>query len=233
LQDFGQARGWLVWQSAPATANYEDLFVAMTLIIGSRHLSSWSLRAWILMRHLELSFDERVIELDLPGSTTNILRYSPNGRLPALKHGELLIWDSLAISEYVCELTGRGLPTDRAARALARSVTAEMHAGFHTLRKTWPMDTRATGLDTPIGPKLATDIARIEQLWAQCRAQFGAKGPWLFGEYSMADAAFAPVVLRFRTYGAKLGQVAQRYQATTLADKHLDEWLRAAAASSA
>jgi glutathione S-transferase len=205
----------------------------MTLIIGSRHLSSWSLRAWILMRHLELAFDERVIELDLPDTTANILRYSPNGRLPALRHGELMIWDSLAISEYVCELTGRGLPTERAARALARSVTAEMHSGFHTLRKTWPMDTRATGLHTPISPKLTADIARIEQLWEQCRAEFGAKGPWLFGEYSIADAAFAPVVLRFRSYGAKLGQVAQRYQATTLADLHLNEWLRAAEITSA
>ncbi len=205
----------------------------MTLIIGSKHLSSWSLRPWILMRHLELAFDERLIELDQPDTAANILRYSPSGRLPALQHGELAIWDSLAIGEYVCELTGRGLPTGRAARALARSVTAEMHAGFWTLRKTWPMDTRATGLHTPISPGLAADIARIERLWEQCRAAFGAEGPWLFGHYSIADAAFAPVVLRFRSYGAKLGLVAQRYQATTLADEHLDEWLRAAAATSA
>lgn len=206
---------------------------SMTLIIGSKHLSSWSLRAWILMRHLELAFDERLIELDQPDTAANILRYSPSGRLPALQHGELAIWDSLAIGEYVCELTGRGLPTGRAARALARSVTAEMHAGFRTLRKTWPMDTRASSLHTPISLALAADIARIEQLWVQCRAAFGAEGPWLFGHYSIADAAFAPVVLRFRSYGPKLGPVAQRYQATTLADKHLDEWLRAAAATSA
>jgi glutathione S-transferase len=174
-----------------------------------------------------------VIELDLPDTTANILRFSPNGRLPALQHGELTIWDSLAICEYVCELTGRGLPTARAARALARSVTAEMHAEFQTLRTTWPLDTRATSLHTPISPELAADIARIEQLWEQCRAAFGADGPWLFGQYSIADAAFAPVVLRFRSYGAKLGRVAQRYQATTLADEHLNEWLRAAAAPGA
>jgi glutathione S-transferase len=205
----------------------------MTLIIGSKHLSSWSLRAWILMRHLELEFDERLIELDQPDTAANILRYSPSGRLPALQHGELALWDSLAISEYVCELTGRGLPTGRTARALARCVTAEMHAGFRTLRTTWPMDTRATSLHTPISPKLAADIARIEQLWEQCRAAFGAEGPWLFGHYSIADAAFAPVVLRFRSYGPTLGPVAQRYQATTLADQHLIEWLRAAAATSA
>ncbi|HEX9138851.1 MAG TPA: glutathione S-transferase, partial [Steroidobacteraceae bacterium] len=160
----------------------------MTLIIGSRHLSSWSLRPWILMRHLEVVFDERVIELDLPDSEANILSYSPSGRLPALQHGDVRVWDSLAICEYFCELTGRGLPTSRAARALARSVTAEMHAGFRTLRKTWPMDTRATGLHTPMSPKLAADIARIEQLWEQCRAAFGAEGPWLFGQYSIADA---------------------------------------------
>jgi glutathione S-transferase len=205
----------------------------MTLIIGSKHLSSWSLRAWILMRHLELAFDERLIDLDQPDTAANILRYSPSGRLPALQHGELAIWDSLAICEYVCELTGRGLPSGRAARALARSVTAEMHAGFRTLRKTWPLDTRATGLHTPISPELAADIARIEQLWEQCRGAFGAEGPWLFGEYSIADAAFAPVVLRFRSHGPRLGPVAQRYQATTLADKYLNEWLRAAAATSA
>lgn len=206
---------------------------SMTLIIGSKHLSSWSLRPWILMRHLELAFDERLIELDQPDTAANILRYSPSGRLPALQHGELTLWDSLAICEYVCELTGRGLPTARAARALARCVTAEIHAGFHTLRKAWPMDTRATSLQTPGSPKLTADIARIEQLWEQCRGAFGAEGPWLFGHYSIADAAFAPVVLRFRSYGAKLGPVAQRYQATTLADRHLNEWLRAAAVTSA
>jgi glutathione S-transferase len=203
----------------------------MTLIIGSKHLSSWSLRPWILMRHLELAFEERLIELDQPDTAANILRYSPSGRLPALQHGKLTLWDSLAICEYVCELTGRGLPTGRAARALARCVTAEMHAGFRTLRKAWPMDTRTTSLHTPISPQLTADIARIEQLWEQCRAAFGAEGPWLFGHYSIADAYFAPEVLRFRSYGPKLGPVALHYQTTTLADKHLDEWLRAAAAT--
>ncbi len=123
--------------------------------------------------------------------------------MPVLQARRAAVWDSLAICEYVCELAGRGWPADRAARAIARSVCAEMHSGFSILRSQWPMNARAAGRRTAPNPERAADIARIEELWSDCRRRFGASGPWLFGEYSVADAMYAPVVLRFRTYGAR------------------------------
>lgn len=184
------------------------------------------------MKHLGLAFDERVMPLDTPEFTRDIVSASPTRRVPFLKHGSLLVWDSLAICEYVCELAGRGWPADRAARAVARSACAEMHAGFSILRSQWPMNARAEGRHTPPNPERSADIARVEELWADCRARFGAGGPWLFGEYSAADAMYAPVVLRFRTYGARLRDTSAAYVATVLADAHMRDWLTGAAAES-
>jgi len=150
--------------------------------------------------------------------------------VPALRHGSLLIWESLAICEYACELSGRGLPAETAARAMARSVSAEMHAGFRQLRKLWPMNTRALGRRTAEPPGLLADVARIDRLWNECRARNGAEGRWLFGDYSLADAMYAPVVLRFRTYGARVSPVAQAYMETVIGDPAMQEWLAAAAA---
>jgi glutathione S-transferase len=146
-----------------------------------------------------------------------------------LEHGALRIWDSLAICEYAAELAGAGWPKDRAARAVARAVCAEMHAGFGALRSQWPMNARAEGRRTDPNADRAADIARIAELWNDCRTRFGANGPWLFGEYSVADAMYAPVVLRFRTYGAR-HEGAAGYTSTVLADPALREWLAAAAA---
>jgi glutathione S-transferase len=202
----------------------------LTLIIGNRNYSSWSLRPWLLLRHLALEFDEQQILLDQPDSEQRLRAANPAGRVPALRHGPLLVWDSLAICEYLCELAGRGLPADRAARALARSVSAEMHSGFQALRTQWPLNARATGRRTPGTPALEQDIARIDAIWCECRNRFGAQGPWLFGEFSVADAMYAPVVLRFRTYGAEVSALAQQYALTVLADAPLQEWLAAAAA---
>jgi glutathione S-transferase len=204
----------------------------LLLTIGNKNYSSWSLRPWILMKHLGLRFDERLVPLDTPEFSRDIGTMSPTRRVPVLRDGELLVWDSLAICEYACELAGRGWPADRGTRATARSVCAEMHSGFSILRSQWPMNARATGRRTAANPERSADVARIEQLWADCRARSGGGGPWLFGEYSVADAMFAPVVLRFRTYGARLRESSAAYMATVLEDTHMRDWLDAAAAES-
>ena len=203
-----------------------DLLLAM----GNKNYSSWSLRPWMLLKHLGLPFEERVLQLDTPQFASEVAGLSPTRRVPVLRHGESWIWDSLAICEYACELAGRGWPQDREARAVARSACAEMHSGFEALRSQWPMNARATGRRTPPDAARDANVARIQQLWAECRTRFGARGPWLFGEYSVADAMYAPVVLRFRTYGAQLGGTAAAYMETALADPHLQSWIAAATA---
>jgi glutathione S-transferase len=201
----------------------------ITLVLGTKNLSSWSLRPWLLARHLGVAFDEELIRLDEADSAARLAAASPTARVPVLRHGTLVVWESLAICEYLCELAGRGYPEARDARAVARAVSAEMHVGFQALRSQWPMNTCAVGLRTPMTTALAADIARVQVLWRHCRREYGAGGPWLFGSYCIADAMFAPVVLRFRSYGAALESEAQQYQHTVLADPHLQEWLLAAA----
>jgi len=202
----------------------------MLLTMGNRNYSSWSLRPWLLMKQVGLHFSERVIPLDTPEFARDVGATSPTRRVPVLRHGSLLVWDSLAICEYACELAGRGWPAARDARAIARAACAEMHSGFSVLRSQWPMNARATGRRTAPDSERSADIARIESLWAECRTRFGAAGPWLFGEFSVADAMYAPVVLRLRTYGAPVGEATAAYMATVLADAHVCDWLTAAAA---
>ena len=200
----------------------------LTLVIGNKNYSSWSLRAWLLLKHAGLRFDEILIPLDRPETREQIDRHSPSGRVPVLCHGELRVWDSLAICEYVAELTGKGWPQERAARAVARAVCAEMHGGFTTLRSLWPMNARARNRRTAVTAALEADVERIDQIWNDCRGRFGGGRPWLFGEYTVADAMYAPVVLRFNTYGAGISQTARRYMASVLEDGALQEWLQAA-----
>jgi glutathione S-transferase len=200
-----------------------------TLVIGNKNYSSWSLRPWMLLRHLQLPFDEELITLSQPDTRPRLLQHGPAGRVPVLKHGSLTVWESIAIGEYLCELTGKGWPDERAARSQARAVSAEMHAGFGTLRAQWPMNARAIGRRTPMSAELRADIGRIDALWSDCRTRFGGAGPWLFGEYSLADAMYAPVALRFRTYGAMLSPPSQAYLDTVLQDAPLQQWLAAAA----
>ena len=202
----------------------------LTLLIGNRNYSSWSLRAWILLRHLGLEFTEQQVPLDLPDTAARLRAFSPAGLVPALRDGNLLVWDSLAICEYACELAGRGLPADRAQRALARSVAAEMHSGFRLIRRTWPMNARATGRRTATSPGLLAEVARIDAVWNQCRAARTVEGAWLLGEYSIADAMYAPVALRFATYGAQLAGVAAAYVQAVLADPIMGEWIAGARA---
>ena len=199
------------------------------LIMGNKNFSSWSLRPWILLTHLGVQFRETIVPLDTPQFKDEIGRVSPAGRVPVLLHDGLTIWDSLAICEYVAEVTGRGWPAQREARAVARSVCAEMHSGFCNLRAQWPFNVIARNRRTLMTPGLEADVERIEEIWSDCRSRFGKTGgPWLFGEYSIADAMYAPVALRFNTYGAPLTETARWYIAATLEDAAMQEWLLAA-----
>jgi glutathione S-transferase len=200
-----------------------------TLVIGNKNYSSWSLRPWLLLKHLGVAFEEILVPLDRPSTREDLEKHSPSARVPVLRHGDLTVWDSLAICEYLAELTGRGWPAAPAARAVARAVSAEMHSGFTTLRSLWPMNARARNRRTAMTAALEADIERIDQIWNDCRARFGAAGPWLFGEYCIADAMFAPVVLRFNTYGAAaISPTVRWYMASVLEDPSLQEWLQAA-----
>jgi len=197
----------------------------LTLVTGDRQLSSWSLRPWLLLRHLGLPFDEIRLRLDTPGFAATIADYSPTRRVPVLLDGDLTVWDSLAICEYASELAGAaGWPADPAARAHARSISAEMHSGFAALRSQWPMQAAST-LRVDLDADGRADVARIDASWQECLAKRPPDGPWLFGHYSIADAMYAPVVLRFVTYGAAVSAAATAYVATAMQDRWLKEWL--------
>ena len=201
---------------------------SLTLVIGNQNYSPWSLRPWLFMKHAGLEFQEIVIPLDTREFRDQIDRYGPSGRVPVLRHGKLCVWDSLAICEYVAELSGKGWPQAREARAVARAVCAEMHSGFTTLCSLWPMNARARNRRTAVTAALEADIERIDEIWNDCRVRFGGDGPWLFGDYGIADAMYAPVVLRFNTYGARISQTARWYMASVLEDAALQDWLQAA-----
>jgi glutathione S-transferase len=200
----------------------------LTLVIGNKNYSSWSLRPWMLLKHLAVPFKEVLIPLDTPEFKDQVEKYGPSGRVPVLRHGTHCIWDSLAICEYLAELASKGWPEERHARAVARSVCAEMHSGFTNLRLEWQMNARARNRRTPMTPGLEADIDRVDEIWNDCRRRFGAGGPWLFGQYSIADAMYAPVVLRFKTYSAQVSETARWYLATALEDAAMQEWVQAA-----
>ncbi len=205
----------------------------LTLVLGDRQLSSWSLRPWILLKQLGLAFEEVRLRLDTPDFEQRIGTYSPTRRVPALLDGTLTIWDSLAICEYASELAGgRGWPEEPAERARARAISAEMHSGFAALRSRWPMQAASTLKVALDAPGLA-DVARIDALWQAALGHHASTGPWLFGRYSIADAMYAPVVLRFNTYGADLSPPARAYVATALSDPNLKEWIAGAQAECA
>ncbi len=200
------------------------------LVIGNRNYSSWSLRAWLLLAEAGIDFDEHRIALDLPGTAAELKKYSPAGRVPVLLLDGDAIWDSLAIAETVAERwPDRKLwPDDPRARAHARSVSAEMHAGFATLRTVMPMNCRATGRNVPLSDAVTTDIDRIFAIWSDCQQRHCKHGDWLFGRFSIADAMYAPVVLRFRSYGIRAPQAASRYPSRLLESKAMKGWLAAA-----
>jgi glutathione S-transferase len=200
-----------------------------TLVIGQKNLSSWSLRPWLLLRRLRLPFREVSLLLDTPQFQAQIRQYSKALRVPVLIDGDLHVWDSLAILEYLNEkVGGQAWPQDAALRAQARSISAEMHSGFPALRQTWSMRALGRNHDVPLTPEAAADVARVQAIWTEARSRHAERGPWLFGEYSIADAMYAPVVLRFNHYGAQLNETARAYAAHWLADEHLQAWIEGA-----
>ena len=200
----------------------------LTLIIGNKNYSSWSLRPWLAMKQAGIDFTEIRIALDTPTTYQEIRRYSPAGKVPVLLHNQLTVWDSLAICEYVAECAPSLWPQDRIARAVARSVSAEMHSGFINLRQNMPMDCRSRQCVIGINPALQADIDRITSIWHECRQQFGAGGDFLFGQFSIADAMFAPAVSRFITYGVQLDSVAQAYATAICELPAMQAWVEAA-----
>jgi glutathione S-transferase len=203
-----------------------------TLIIANRNYSSWSLRAWLALEATGQPFDEVVIPLGRPETTGEILRWSPTGRVPALHHGEIRLWDSLAICEYLAEaFPEAGLwPADPRARATARSVVAEMHSGFTALRSYMTMNLRASYPGVGREPGVDEDIARITAIWEECRTTHGAGGDLLFGSFTIADAFYAPVVSRFLTYGVSPGGIAGQYMDAVWALPAMRDWAEKARA---
>jgi glutathione S-transferase len=203
-----------------------------TLIIGNRNYSSWSLRAWLAMEATGQDFDEVVIPLGRPETTADILQWSPTGRVPALRDRDIVLWDSLAICEHLAETCPEaGLwPADPVARAVARSVVAEMHSGFFALRNHMPMNLRASHPGAGREPGVDEDIARITSIWEQCRTTHGAGGDLLFGRFTIADAFFAPVVSRFLTYGVAPNGIAGRYMEAVWALPAMTDWAEKARA---
>ena len=201
-----------------------------TLIVGNKTYSSWSLRGWLAARLAGIDFDEQLVRLSEPGSRAALLGQSPAGRVPVLKHGHRVIWDSLAIIEYLAEQRpAAGLwPADSEARALARSIAAEMHSGFQALRSHMPMNLRKSLPGRGMAPGVPEDIARISAIWQDCRRRFGAGGPFLFGQAGAADAMYAPVATRLRTYGVALDPVASEYVEAIHAWPLLRAWQAAA-----
>lgn len=203
----------------------------LTIYLGNKNYSSWSLRPWLALKQMAVAFDEVVIPLYQPGSRENALKYSPSGRVPALRHGAVTVWDSLAICEYLAEtFPDCGLwPSDPAARAVARSVSAEMHSGFLALRQHLPMNLRRAVSGRGVTPEVAAEINRIIAIWRDCRSRFGdGNGDFLFGPFTIADAMFAPVASRFRSYGIELARTAEAYCAALMALPAMQEWIAAA-----
>ncbi|HEX5796258.1 MAG TPA: glutathione S-transferase family protein [Geminicoccaceae bacterium] len=190
-----------------------------TLIVGNKNYSSWSLRGWLAARLAGIDFEEQLVRLSEPGSRRALLAHSPAGKVPVLKHGPRVIWDSLAIVEYLAEQRpAAGVwPGPADARALARSIAAEMHGGFQALRSHMPMNLRKCLPGKGRGPGVQADIARIGAIWQDCRQRFGQGGPFLFGAASAADGMYAPVATRFRTYGVELDPTCQAYVDAVLA----------------
>jgi glutathione S-transferase len=202
----------------------------LKLIIGNKNYSSWSMRPWLLLRQGGIEFEEVQIPLRQPDSLGRKLAYSPAGKVPILIDGDLRIWESLAIVEYLAEKFPENQlwPQDRETRAHARTVSAEMHAGFVSLRSSMPFNCRARRPGAGLGPGVQEDIDRICEIWRECRERRGAAGEFLFGEFTAADAMFAPVASRFQTYGVELAHEEAEYAKALLTMPAVEDWIEAA-----
>ena len=185
----------------------------LALAIGNKAYSSWSLRPWLALKQTPALFDEVMIPLDRPESAARLQAESPSGRVPVLRHGNRVIWESLAIVEYIAEQWPEAAlwPADPEARAVARSASTEMHAGFAALRVALPMDLKRRKASRTISPEMKRDVSRIVDIWHDCRTRFGTGGPFLFGTFTAADAMFAPIATRFDTYQVPLDEVCSAY----------------------
>jgi glutathione S-transferase len=196
-----------------------------TLVIANKLYSSWSLRPWLLMKQLGVAFDEIVIPLDLPDTRAKVLKHSPAGKVPILIDGDVTVWESIAIMEYVGEAYGVPVwPSDRKARAMARAVSAEMHAGFGGLRSACPMNLGKKFPPKDRGEAVARDAARFSEIVSDARRRFGHGGPFLFGAFSAADAMFAPLVTRLDTYSFELDSATRAYRDAILSLPAFQEW---------
>ncbi len=204
--------------------------MALTLVVGNKNYSSWSLRPWLVLKKSGAAFEEIVIPLDRPETRAEIFKHSPSGFVPTLKDDELTIWESLAICEYLAEKfpDANLWPKDPSARAIARSVSNEMHSSFSALRANMPMNVRGNLPGKGRAPGVQEDINRISAIWRDCRTRFGQNGPYLFGSFSIADAMYAPVCSRFVTYQVDLDADAKAYVNTIWADPAMAAWVEGA-----
>ena len=204
--------------------------MTLKLVIGNKNYSSWSMRPWVAMRGSGIPFEEIFIPLYTgPADKQRILDVSKAGKVPALIDDDVTVWDSLAIIEYLAErYPDAGLwPQARAARAHARSISAEMHSGFAALRNECGMNLHRPVKAKPLSDAARADIARVQEIWIDCRTRYGAQGPFLFGAFSAADAMYAPVVHRFRTYAIDVAPLAKDYMTTMMALPAFAEWTAA------
>jgi glutathione S-transferase len=204
--------------------------MSLHLLIGNKNYSSWSFRPWLAMKVAGIAFDETVISLDAADFKTRVMALGSPGRVPVLSDGDVRVWESLAILEYLAEkFPAAGLwPEQPAARAHARAIAAEMHAGFVSLRSQLAMNVARPVKFRPLDAGTARDVTRIDAIWTGCRNKYGASGPFLFGTFSAADAMFAPAVWRFHTYAVEVSATAQDYMGAVMALPAWNEWRDAA-----
>jgi glutathione S-transferase len=203
----------------------------IVLVVGDKAWSSWSLRPWVAAKRAKIPFEEVAIRLRQPDTPRQIAKYSPSGRVPVLIHGGLTVWDSLAICEYLAERSPEAWlwPADAGARAVARSISAEMHSGFHALRTEFSMDFHARVADRVPSEQSRSEISRVVSIWCETKRAYGSGGAFLFGTFTIADAMFAPVATRFRTYNIDLSAYgddgsAAAYANSVLAMPEMEEW---------
>ncbi len=201
----------------------------ITLVVGNKNYSSWSLRPWMALTMAGIPFEEVVIPLDQPRTKAEIASHSKAGRVPILHHGKITVWESLAILEYLADtFPEKNLwPRTKAARAMAHSISSEMHAGFSALRNACPMNLRRPRKPVALSDATHADIQRIENMWRECRANFAKGGKFLFGKFSNADSMYAPVVTRFDTYDIKVAKDTRQYMDNVMATSAFRKWKEA------
>ncbi len=205
--------------------------MTLKLVIGNKNYSSWSMRPWLAMRAAGIAFEEVFIPLytDNKADKDRILSFSRAGKVPALVDGDVTVWDSLSIIEYLAERfpDAKLWPQDRAARAYARSISAEMHSGFLPLRSECGMNLHRPVGAVTLSADAQANVARVQEIWTECRDRHGKSGPYLFGAFTAADAMYAPVVHRFRTYAIGVSPQVQAYMDTMMALPAFAEWTKA------